>query len=157
MPCLEQFPLRAGSPQCIYSCVPHTEPRMGSRMILVSILGTCLRTAQKDVQNWCPRQSMLPHIPKFQTRPLNHNPHLRLCRPHPLPMSLLYTAPNQCGYNGPGSLCRQKHNTRGISVLYLFCTEEPCSVLGVRKDVICLQSQRFWLKQVWVLELYDAD
>ena len=42
MPCLKQFPLRAGSPRCIFPCLHHSEPRMGSQTILVSISETCL-------------------------------------------------------------------------------------------------------------------
>jgi hypothetical protein len=39
MPCLEEFRLLAGIPRCIRPFVPHSEPRMGSRMILVLVLG----------------------------------------------------------------------------------------------------------------------
>lgn len=51
---LEQIPLAARSPQCICPCLLHIEPRMVRRMVFVSILGKCLRTAQTYLQNFYP-------------------------------------------------------------------------------------------------------
>jgi len=103
MLCLEQFPLHACSRLCICPCCLNSEPRMDSRMISISISGTCLRTLRKDLLNLCLSESTLPHTSKIETRPPSHNPYLQPCNPHPLSMFRLYTAFYQSVYSRPGS------------------------------------------------------
>ena len=124
MSCLDQYTVCVGSSQCICSCLPHFEPRMGSWVITVSILETCLRTLQTDLNNCCPCQSRSPHIPETQTRPPDHEPFLRPCGTHPLLMSQLYISPHRSVYNCLVSLCWHKQNTRGTPVWSCCCTVE---------------------------------
>ena len=116
MPCLKQFPLRADIPQCTCPCLPHSERRMGSRTIPVSILGTCLHTPRKGLLNWNLCQSISLSIPKIQTLLSQYSPSPHPCGPQPLTMFQLYTAPFQSVYSDLGSWCRHQQNTMGTSV-----------------------------------------
>ena len=53
MPCLEQFPLRAGDRKFLCPYFLRIELRMGSLMNPFSILVTNLGNLQIDLQNWC--------------------------------------------------------------------------------------------------------
>jgi len=117
--CLEQYHLRACSPQCICPCLLHLEPRMVSRMILASYLWSYLCTLQTDLHNCCPRQSTSPHVPKIQTLPLDHNRSQRPWGLNPQHMYEIYTVPHQRVCICLGSLCRHKQNTRGTLGLEL--------------------------------------
>ena len=56
----------------------HFEREIGSRLIPVSILGTCLSTLRKDLKHFCHSLSTSPDIPKNQTGIPHHNSPLLL-------------------------------------------------------------------------------
>jgi len=101
--CPTQFLLRTDSPRCICPGQPHSETRMVSRTIPVSISGTYLHSLQKGLLNWYLCQSMFLHIPKTLIGTRKYNQSVCLYVPHPRPMFQLYITPHQCLYSCLGS------------------------------------------------------
>lgn len=68
MSCLKYLPLHVGNPRCIFTCLNHSERRIGSHMIFVHFEEHKSYSAERHPE-WYLRRSTLPLIANVETRP----------------------------------------------------------------------------------------